>query len=139
MIKLKRAELIDMATAYIVANTARSLYDSLLADCAAVSVMRHEAKLDELLSYYDQITARPRSGISVGLAYGVLVAILLHKDNFGAQTAPDTSRLQWGEHIHEIAKSANSASSVLEVIAGKPKSQADSSSHAGSTLWVPKR
>ena len=139
MIELKRRELLEMASAYVVANTARSLFDSLVVDCSAVSYLRRQTNLQDLLAYYDRLTARARrSEVGVGLAYGVLVGILLHKDNVGAQIAPDTSRLQWGEHLHEIAKSANTPNAILELKAGTPRSRVDASSSPGSTLILPR-
>jgi hypothetical protein len=119
MIRLSRRELLEMATVYVVANTPRSLFQGLL-HCQAVDRMRREASPEELLAYYDHITARAdRSEIVMGLAYGVLMGNVLNTNNRRGHVRIDASRLSWGQHIEQIAQSINPSTQILSVT-GEP-------------------
>lgn len=120
MIRLTKSELLEMASVFVAANTPLSLVHGLL-KCHAVDRMRYEAEPNQLLAYYDQLTARAaRSEIVVGLAYGLLIGILLNRDNANRQVRPDASRLVWGEYIEQAAPSMNTPTSVVTVSGSRP-------------------
>lgn len=114
MIRLSRKELLEMARVYVLANTPRSLYEGLLG-CAAVEKMRQMETPEALQEYFRRITARPgRSELVLGLAYGVLISILLNRRGLGPRRL-DASRLQWGENVQSIANSLDSPTHFLEI------------------------
>jgi hypothetical protein len=82
----------------VLANTPLSLFKGLV-ECSGMNVLRKTSP-DELVEYFDHITARhkPRSEVVVALAYAVLCAILLHARNAN-QVPVNASRLLWGERI----------------------------------------
>lgn len=135
MINVTRSELIQLAMLYLVANTPRSLLEG-LARRDAVNKFRYDVPIEDLLTYYEKITSRAkRSEIVVGLAYAVLVGILLHKDNLGGQISPEASRLQWGEQLKMIANSINTPTKILEL--ASPSARINANSTPGSSLIVP--
>lgn len=120
MIRLTKAELFDMASMFMAANTPLSLFHGLL-KCRAVDRMRHKESPNELLAYYDQLTARAgRTELVVGFAYGLLVGILLNKDNARWEVRPDASRLNWGQYIEHAARSISPPTLIVTVSGNRP-------------------
>ena len=99
MTRLSRYQLREFAQVLVLANTPLSLFRGLIR-CSAMEKLL-KCSPQELLDYYDRITARPRRSETVmALAYAVLSAILLHARD--ANRVPvDASRLLWGEQIRE--------------------------------------
>jgi hypothetical protein len=89
MIRLDRKELLDLAGNVLLANTPYSLYHALV-KTSAVHRMKEECEPIELEGYYDRITVRARqTEIELGIAYGVLVALLTSEK---ARSTVDVSR-----------------------------------------------
>lgn len=115
MIKLDRRQLIDLARLVVVANTAPSLFQGLL-DTDSVSRLRFECSPNELLDFYDRLTARARrTEITLGLSYGTLTALLLNKEPLTEVNQPDVSRLKWGEQFRQLAEGLGARTQVIEV------------------------
>ncbi len=116
MIRLTKQDLLELADVYIVANTPNSLFKG-LSHCRAVEWMRRKSSAEELSEYYDHITARAcRSEIVIGLAYGVLVALLTFPGD-GQRILPDCSRLNWGEKIRDYVTQVYATTNTLIIAA----------------------
>lgn len=95
----------ELAGAFLIANTPASLYESLLGT-AVVTRMRDEATPNQLRGYYDFLTARAkRTEIVIALAYATLLSMAIRADTSDIQ--PDASRLTWGEVIAQTARLKN--------------------------------
>jgi hypothetical protein len=117
MIRLSREHLFSLARAFLLANTPYSLLSE-LANNPAVIEMHYHAALRELIEYFDFITTRAkRTEVVMGLAYGVLIAILLQlRDKGELGTLPiDPSRLQWGLQIHEYLRTSANSTGMIRI------------------------
>lgn len=104
MIKIDRNELLELASAYVIANTPESLARGLL-KTSGVTRMRQEEVRSELRREYELVTTRAnRTEISMGLAYGLLLGIVLNVRNEDPDVSVDTSRLHWGDEVAEVAR-----------------------------------
>jgi hypothetical protein len=138
MIRLRRGDLREMAEIYIVANTPRSLFDGLLI-CGGVDEMRRKATPSELSEYFDKITSRAkRTEISMSLAYGVLIALILNRQELSRPENIDPSRLQWGTQIQGIANAVNTPTQIIEAKAAVPESKVTITSTPGASLILPR-
>lgn len=106
MIALSRSDLMDFARVVVLANTPRSLFAG-MADCSGMDKLR-KCSSDELIEYYDHITARAgrRNELVAGLAYAVLCAIVLQRRDTPTLRV-DPARLQWGQRIWDFMDRAN--------------------------------
>ena len=119
MIRLDRRELLDLAGNVLLANTPYSLYHALV-KTSAVHRMKVECEPIELEGYYDRITVRARqTEIELGIAYGVLVALLTSEK---ARSTVDVSRLKWGEEFKELVEKSGRAtqSIIIQASAVRP-------------------
>ena len=114
MIRLTKHQLLEIARVLMLANTPLSLLQGLMR-CSALDSLRRQCPPEELLEYYDRITARARrSEVVVALAYTVLTAILLHARD--PRNAPvDATRLLWGERMREYAERVAVGTDVLRI------------------------
>lgn len=137
MIRLSKHELFEMATLLVVANTPHSLFKGLLSS-SAVTRLRYEEHPNTLLSYFNQITARAeRSEIVMGLAYGVLIGLLMNSRNADWRFQPDSTRLTWGPQIEQHAKASAPPTQILNISA-IPAPQVSTSNQSTSTLILPR-
>lgn len=134
MIRLRRKELRELATAYMIANTPTSLFNT-LRQTDALKRLRDEVSSDELLAFFDRVTARAkRSEIGLAIAYASMLALLLKPD--GYQRNLDSSRLLWGEKVEEIARASNVPTRIISLdMTPKPITKGTSSS-ANSFILV---
>lgn len=136
VIRLRKSELVEMATVLIVANTPRSLYEGLLRT-RAVDRLRNECPLKDLTAYYDAITARAdRSEIAVALAYACLLGIWMHRDNTDFGIKPDASRLSWGIQFESIATASTPRTQIIDV-ASTPRPRVEVSNRGSNLTIVP--
>lgn len=102
MIRLSRTELIEIAHVLIVANTPLSLIRG-LQKAAAMQKLR-QCSPETLSLYYDRVTARRQTEITVALAYATLIAF--SAKGRGAQALSlDAARLHWGREVIELLRS----------------------------------
>lgn len=120
MINIKKRELLELASVYVIANTPESLARGLLAT-SAVQTMRYDERRSELSDEYHIVTTRPsRTEISMGLAYALLVSIVLNERDEDPNVTVDESRLQWGEQVAEAATALAPPSQSLIISAPAP-------------------
>lgn len=103
MIIIRRKELMSVVKSFVIANTPYSLYRELSTN-PVISRVRDGCSLQELLRYYDYVTARgSRTEVSMGLAYLVFVAANMKLLESGQllRSQIDVSRLRWGKVIQE--------------------------------------
>lgn len=134
MIHLSKAQLLELASAFVVANTPASLYQS-LTTTTAFGRLRDECSLSELHAYWDQLTARAkRTEIVIALAYGVLISIVSRGDSRSVKI--DTSRLTWGSIIEQITRLRNppTRAQIITLHSG-PKIEAKTI-HVGGSLLI---
>ncbi len=118
MTRIDRQDLRELTLAFVLANTPPSLFKELDAQ-PAVHRMRSECARSDLETYYHRITTRAdRSEMVMGLAYAVLVAILT-TDQPGNPV--DSSRLQWGEAIEELAQKSGRTTQYLIIRPDPPR------------------
>jgi len=124
MIRLNRAELRKLARPVVLANTPASLFKALSAS-PTVAQLGREMGPDALAAYFDRITARGRwTEIELGLAYGVLLAVLL---TYGRGDLVDLTRLRWGPAFADLARKEGRANSMLIVPAASTHVEVDAS------------
>lgn len=100
MKELSKSDIEELALVFVLANTPASLVRG-MNRCSAMTKLR-QWSADELVRYYDRITARAkRSEFVVSLAYAVLCALMLRVRD-GVRVNVDASRLLWGEYIAQI-------------------------------------
>lgn len=81
--------------------------------------MHYHAALRELTEYFDFITTRgKRTEIIMGLAYAVLIAILLQlRDKWElGNLSVDPSRLQWGPQIYEYLQTSAMSTGMIRIV-----------------------
>jgi hypothetical protein len=106
VIRLSRAELFELAGAFLIANTPTSLYESLV-PTRAVAKLRDVVPREELSVYYDFLTARAkRSAIVLALAYATIIAYVTKSVPAPANDL-DLSRLNWGDSVAQTARAKN--------------------------------
>lgn len=133
MIRLDRKDIIELAGAVILANTPYSLYHALV-KTSAVQRMKRECEPIELEQYYDHVTVRARrTEIELGIAYGILVALLTSEK---ICNPVDVSRLQWGEAINELVQKSGrtTQSLIIPVPGGQAKIQHSESPGSGGLI-----
>jgi len=135
MTRLSRQDLRDFAQILVLANTPLSLFKGLTA-CPGMNKLR-KAPPQELLEYYDRITARAqRSEFSMSLAYAVLCAILLHARE-ATMPVVDSSRLLWGDKIRDFLARSTSATNRFDVQPSfKPTIKIESSASSSTTSRI---
>jgi hypothetical protein len=134
MIKLSRAELFELAGAFLIANTPASLYESLLST-SALARLREEVSSDELLVYFDFLTARTkRTAIVIALAYAAIIAFASKRVPLGGGDI-DVSRLNWGNILLQTARARNPPTSATVIQLGN-QPVVKSGSSPNSTLVI---
>lgn len=99
-------EEISIAEAFLVANTAPSLYRWLERNDAIMRIANNLLE-DDLIDLIQQhVTIKPRTEIEVGKAYAFLVAMILKRRQKGSLGSLPISpeALRWCSHIWEIAR-----------------------------------
>jgi hypothetical protein len=135
VIELRRRDLMQLATAYILANTPISLYHALMRT-EALQKLRENASREELAEYYDKLTARPgRSTGTMALAYAVLLATLSKND--GGESKLDSSRLEWGPVVERAARSANPPTTSTTIVVPTAQVRVDMQASPASRIIIP--
>lgn len=135
MIRVNRTLLREMARLYILANTPYSLYHG-LRQSRGVQQLVADHFPSELEQYYDHLTTRARrTEIEIGLAYGLLVALLTCDT---PPTAIDASRLRWGNEIQELVQKSGQTNQHYVIRGGfEPPRVKYHQETSTSTLIVP--
>jgi hypothetical protein len=130
--RLSRKDLREFAQIFVLANTPISLFKG-LTRCNAMDKLR-KCPANELVEYYDYVTARARrSEIVVALMYAVLFAILLLAR--GANPFPvDVKRLLWGERVREYLKRSTVGTTSVIVLPTDPVTRVVGSSSVSSAI-----
>lgn len=114
MIILSRQELREIGAIHLLANTPPSLVEA-LNKTRFVTSLKTFPRVQVLIDDFDRLTSRTgRSSISLGIAYGILIALTLHSEA-DSSTRVCFSRLSWGEDVVEIARSMRESTRVVVV------------------------
>ena len=136
MIRLDRRDLRDVARLVLFANTPYSLCRA-LEESGVVRRMVDACAEGELEEYYDAITARAgRTEVDVGLAYAVLVALLMRSRRHGPV---DSSRLRWGRDIEDLLMKSGKATQQIVMEASTPRPTVQVRQHSESGGLVLRR
>lgn len=115
MINLSRKELRDIGVTHLLANTPPSLVET-LNKTRFVTTLKSFPNVQVLIDDFDSFTARTgRSSISLGVAYGILIALTLHSEADFSSKVHCFSRLAWGDDVVEIARSLRESTRVVVV------------------------
>jgi hypothetical protein len=119
MIRLNRNQLLEIAQVLVLANTPLALFKGLVRS-SAVQILRAKCSPEELVEYYDSITARARrTEIVMALAYAVLSAILLRARD-AKEIHVDATRLLWGEQIRDYVARVAVSTNVVQIVQKTP-------------------
>jgi len=138
MIRLDRSELLRTARTYVIANTAHSLAEE-LQQSTVVRKLREQCSYAKLLEYYDVLTAKARrSELVMGLAYAVLLALILHQREGAAPIGADidTSRLHWGSEIAEYLSLSSASTQIINLGSATPEPVVHSVSRPGASRVI---
>jgi len=137
MITLTRTERMAIVQSYLIANTPKSLFDS-LRRLSAVQRLRSPCTLAYLVAAFDRTTAKARrSEFVIALAYAYLLAILNHPENTSIRCPADSSRLLWGEQFEEYARFAFKGFQAITIESlGSPSLISSSARPARSTTLL---
>lgn len=118
MIKVPKSIIEEATNIYILANTPKSLFRGLLKS-ALVERLKHNCSVNELLSYYNRVTAKGnRSPFVAAMAYSTLIALFAKAPP--KDIAPDASFLQWGTDIEGFAQQSMGATTSMIITTQTP-------------------